>query len=178
MTVYEDFVNILSALDRPKVLELGTGRWNQEISTHHGSLIPKNGIHIKSDIFSGTDVDIVSDAHDLKEISSDEFDVVMAFSVWEHLRKPWIAAQAVHRILKPGGLLFVQTHFNFPVHGYPSDYSRWTDEGLKAIFDHPEWNDQRADMTFPCTIIPPSNVANWDNSAPTFLNVNILVSKQ
>lgn len=171
------FTQKLSSLNSPKVLELGTLQWNIGISTHHQSWLPVGSTHIKSDVAGGPDVDIVADAHDLAPFSNNEFDALIAISVWEHLRKPWVAAAAAHRVLKPGGLLYVATHHTFPVHGYPSDYCRWTDEGLKALFDSPEWENQHASFSFPCKIIPPKIVKTWNSAASAFLNVDIFAQK-
>lgn len=167
----------LSSTDRPRVLEIGTKQWVNGVSTHHGAWLPENAQHVMSDITDGADVDVVSDAHDLKEFEDEFFDAFIAVSVWEHIRKPWIAASAANRILKPGGLLYVATHFTFPVHGYPSDYTRWTDNGLLAIFDFPEWTNQVSEFSFPCKIQPPKTVKTWNASAPAYLNVAIFAEK-
>lgn len=167
----------IEELKSPKVLELGTLQWVAGKSTHHGKWLPEGSTHIKSDVRGGADVDVVADAHDLSPFADGEFDALIAISVWEHLRKPWVAAAAAHRVLKPGGLLYVATHHTFPVHGYPSDYCRWTDEGLKGLFDKPEWINQEASHSFKCKIIPPDVVKVWNPAAPAFLNVDIFAQK-
>jgi SAM-dependent methyltransferase len=173
MSSSELFINHIKTLDKPKVLELGTLQWVDGVSTHHGEWLPSGSTHIKSDVEPGNDVDVVADAHDLSPFEDGEFDAFIAVSVWEHLRKPWIASAEVARVVKPGGILYVATHFAFPVHGYPSDYCRWTDEGLKGLFDEPEWHSQEADYAYPCIIKPPREVTVWNALAPAFLNVGI-----
>lgn len=167
------FLKNLQTLVAPRVLELGTKQSRPGHSTHHGSWLPPGATHIKGDIENGNDVDVVTDAHDLKEFKDAEFDVFIAVSTWEHLRKPWIAAEAAARILKPGGLLYVATHHSFPIHGYPSDYCRWTDEGLAALFDEPLWSYAKAGYAYPCVITPPPEVTVWNTAAPAFLNVDV-----
>lgn len=160
-------------MESPKVLELGTLQWVEGVSTHHGEWLPEGSLHVKSDIQSGSDVDVVADAHDLSPFSDGEFDAFIAVSVWEHLRKPWIASAEIARVVKPGGIIYVATHFTFPVHGYPSDYCRWTDEGLKALFDEPDWHSHEADYEYPCVIKQPREVTVWNSLAPAYLNVNL-----
>jgi len=167
------FIDHVARLDKPKVLEIGTMQWVDDVSTHHGGWLPDGSTHVKSDIQEGKDVDVVADVHDLSLFGDDEFDAFIAVSVWEHVRKPWVASAEVARVVKPGGIIYVATHFAFPVHGYPSDYCRWTDEGLKSLFDAPEWHSQQADYAFPCTIEPPQEVEIWNAFAPAFLNVAI-----
>ena len=171
------FREMLAQINNPKVLELGTRQWILGRPTHHGSWLSAGSTHVKSDITSGEDVDVVADAHDLSPFGDGEFDAVIAISVWEHLRKPWIAAEAARRVLKNGGLIYVATHHSFPVHGYPSDYCRWTDEGLKALFDEPEWRDAKASFSYPCSIIPPKEVKAWNSAAKAFLNVDVVAIK-
>jgi SAM-dependent methyltransferase len=171
--VRDTFFQNLATIEKPKVLELGTLQWQEGVSTHHGELLPGDAIHIKCDIEAGSDVDIVSDAHDLAAFEDGEFDAFIAIWVWEHLRKPWIAADAVARILKSGGLVFIQTCHTFPVHGYPSDYCRWTDKGLEALFDVPFWQNQQSCLTMPCVIKPPEQLTGWNEAAPAYLNVSL-----
>ena len=175
--VERNFRDELDKLNCPKVLELGTLQWNPGISTHHGAWLQSDAIHIKSDIQAGADVDVVADAHDLAAFKDNEFDAFIAISVWEHLRHPWIAAEQASRVLKPGGLLYVATHHTFPVHGYPSDYCRWTDKGLEGLFDAPTWRNQFSALSFPCKIIPDIKISNWNSAAVAFLNVDIFAVK-
>jgi hypothetical protein len=45
-----------------------------------------------------------------------------------------VAAHEVMKALKVGGLLYVQTHQAFPLHGYPLDYFRFSREALASLF--------------------------------------------
>lgn len=177
MDAVQEYRKHINSIRSPKILELGTGRWDKNKATHHKEWAPQDSHYVMSDVFDGIDVDVVADAHDLSPFPNNEFDAVIAISVWEHLRKPWLAAAAVHRVLRPGGAVLIETHFTFPVHGYPSDYCRWTDEGLKGLFDEPEWHGQVAKMHYPCTITPPKEVKIWNPAAPAFLNANIFAIK-
>src|SRR5262249_45205926 len=38
------------------------------------------------------------------------------------------------KVLKTGGLLFVQTYQTFPLHAYPFDYVRFSQEALSGLF--------------------------------------------
>jgi SAM-dependent methyltransferase len=177
MSVVDTFIQHLHQKKAPKVLELGTKQWVDGVATHHRSWLPEDAIHIMSDVDSGADVDVVADAHDLSPFEDNSFDAFIAVSVWEHLRKPWIAADTAARVLKPGGVLIVATHFAFPVHGYPSDYGRWTDVGLEALFDAPLWHSQKSQFLYPSTIIPPKEVTVWNTAAPSYLNVEVFAIK-
>lgn len=164
------FVAGLQAMERPAVLELGTLRW-EAAATHHLEWAPHCSTYVMSDVAEGPDVDVVADAHDLAPFTDDAFDALIACSVWEHLARPWIAAQAVARVLRPGGLAYVSTHQTFPLHGYPSDFTRWSTEGLSILFEDAGLVAVEVGYAYPCTITPPAEVTRWNTQAEAFLNV-------
>lgn len=169
--VEPEFLTLLHSIKYPKVLEIGTCRSNPDFPTHHLEWMPNGATLIMSDAFPGIDVDIVSDAHDLKEFETGSFDAVIAISVFEHLAKPWIASEAIARVLKPGGLVYIATHQTFPLHGYPYDYFRFSTDALEVLFGKPLYEEVKSAYEFPCKIIPHKEVKTWNTAAPCFLNV-------
>lgn len=63
------------------------------------------------------------------------FDVVIALHVLEHVQRPWITAQELERVLKPGGIAIVTVPYVCQVHGFPHHYFNPTPQGLKSLFD-------------------------------------------
>ena len=51
----------------------------------------------------------------------------------EHVRRPEAAVKEIARILRPGGLLFMASVMDFPIHNHPHDYWRFTPEGFKSL---------------------------------------------
>jgi ubiquinone/menaquinone biosynthesis C-methylase UbiE len=51
----------------------------------------------------------------------------------EHVEKPWLAMEEVHRVLKPGGVVVMTSVMFFPIHFYPDDYWRFTSSGFRAL---------------------------------------------
>ena len=159
------------AEDKPAaILELGTRKWGTQ-STNHKHLFADYEHYEMADFIDGEDVTIVSDAHNLKEFQSDVFDCVFTASTFEHIQFPWVAACAIKRVLKSGGLLFVQTHQTLPIHGYPHDYTRWSDEGLRSLFEWAGFHVVVADMFDRCTIQPRHDYPVWDFNAPAYIGV-------
>jgi SAM-dependent methyltransferase len=160
----------------PRILELGTRRWEPDRPTHHRAWAP-HGTWVFGDMQDGEDVDVVTDAHTLNGLGAEPFDGYVAFSVYEHLQRPWLAAEAAHRVLKPGGWAYVGTHQTFPIHGYPNDYWRFTASALELIFRDAGFVVRDVGYAYPCTIVPPHQVTRWNPAAQAFLNVDILVQK-
>jgi SAM-dependent methyltransferase len=75
--------------------------------------------------------------------TGDNYDIVIADNVFEHLRHPCRAARNVHAMLKPGGQFLISTPFLVRVHAEPDDYTRWSEAGLKGLLEdcgfEPQW---------------------------------------
>lgn len=69
-----------------------------------------------------------------KIISSEYFDFVVCTEVLEHTLQPFDAVSEIERILKPGGLVFASSPFNFRIHGPLPDCWRFTEHGWRALF--------------------------------------------
>lgn len=61
------------------------------------------------------------------------FDFIVCTEVLEHTLSPFDAVAEIGRLLKPGGLLFGSTPFNFRIHGPLPDCWRFTQHGLRAL---------------------------------------------
>jgi SAM-dependent methyltransferase len=128
------FISAVAKIDKPSVLELGTKRWGTK-ATYHKEWTPNAARFVLSDVSEGPDVDVVADVPSLSQIfDAESFDAIIGCSVFEHFEYPWLAAQEILTILRSGGLLFIQTHQTFPLHGYPQDFYRFTREALESLF--------------------------------------------
>jgi Methyltransferase domain len=129
------FIARCRELTAPSVLELGTKQSKPGRSTMHRDWVLHAAEFVGTDIDKGADVDIVADVHHLSDVvGSERFDVILTCSTFEHFRYPWLAAHEVMKCLRVGGLLYVQTVQSYPLHGYPSDYYRFSREALASLF--------------------------------------------
>jgi hypothetical protein len=92
--------------------------------------------YIGFDIYAANNVDVVGDVHRLSEYFGKEerFDVIFSSACFEHFAMPWIASMEIAKLLKIGGLVFVETHFCFSSHERPWHFFHCTDMGLKSLF--------------------------------------------
>lgn len=89
------------------------------------------------DMQDGPGVDVV---HDLEQpIDIGLFDHVDCCSVLEHVRCPWLMAENIEHLMRPGASLLVSVPFVWRMHGYPSDYWRMTPEALRVLFPNVRW---------------------------------------
>jgi 2-polyprenyl-3-methyl-5-hydroxy-6-metoxy-1,4-benzoquinol methylase len=89
------------------------------------------------DIEPGAGVKYVSPAETL-EAPDDAYDLVLCTQVLEHVRYPAVVLSEIARVLVPGGYVFLTTHGVYPFHPHPTDYWRWTQQGLEALVEDTE----------------------------------------
>jgi SAM-dependent methyltransferase len=131
----KDFQERMADMPAPGVLELGVKRLYTGVKTKHDDWVPNAGEFLGTDIQDGIDVDIVADVHKLSEtVGKERFDAIISCSSFEHFKYPHLAAHEIMKSLKIGGLLFIQTHQTYPVHGAPHDYFRFSREALAGLF--------------------------------------------
>lgn len=78
-------------------------------------------------------VHLAADGHHLP-FRDGTFDYVWCNAVLEHVPHPGRVAREIIRTLKPGGRAFIQVPFLESIHGWPSDYYRFTPNGLRVLF--------------------------------------------
>lgn len=88
------------------------------------------------DIHPGKNVDIVGDAHELRElIPPQSFGSVISVAVFEHLAMPWKVALGINHCLKNNGLAFIETHQTIGMHDLPWDFWRYSDSAWDCLFN-------------------------------------------
>jgi len=109
---------------RALYLDLGCGIRRQEE-------IRPNGVYLDAVHFRGVDVVNSRARLPLRDAS---VDAVVSLAVFEHLPDPFAMAAELHRVLKPGGAIWIETAFLQPMHADPGHYFNMTLEGLRRVF--------------------------------------------
>lgn len=93
------------------------------------------------DLEAGPGVDIVSNLETTpSKVLYDHIDCV---SVLEHSKAPWLLAAGIENALRAGGTLLLSVPWVWRFHGYPSDYWRFTPEGVRVLFPRIAWKALR-----------------------------------
>ncbi|WP_157628233.1 bifunctional 2-polyprenyl-6-hydroxyphenol methylase/3-demethylubiquinol 3-O-methyltransferase UbiG [Ensifer sp. BR816] len=125
-----DFVRTIP--EGSRVLNIGSGGEVMDVIRKN----QRSGVTVLStDIDPERKPDFVDDITATK-LDAEAFDHVICAEVLEHVREPFKASENIHKILKPGGRVFVSTPFQFPLHDAPHDYFRYTEFGLANIFQN------------------------------------------
>jgi len=97
--------------------------------------------YINADIKSGHGIDVVLDLTKPLSLANDSFDSVLLFNCLYIFENPAQVLREVHRILSPGGFLLLITPFIFNEAPEPTDYWRFTSQGLRKILSESGFND-------------------------------------
>jgi SAM-dependent methyltransferase len=84
------------------------------------------------DFVPGPGVDIVGNIHSLP-IPDSSYDCVFCTGTLEHVRDPATAVRELGRILKPNGIVHIDVPFIQGYHPDPTDYWRFTLDGLRLL---------------------------------------------
>ena len=86
------------------------------------------------DFRAGPGVDLVANVEKLP-FPDASVGTVLALSTFEHVQHFWKGFDEVYRVLRSDGILVVSCPFYFHVHGYPSDYWRFTPYALDMMLE-------------------------------------------
>ena len=127
--------------------------------------------YIGFDYYPGNNVDVVGDAHKLSDYfeGQEKFDIIYSSACFEHFAMPWLVAPEMAKLLKVGGIVFVETHFSFSSHERPWHFFHYTDMALRTLFSEA--------LGFECIEAGMSNpiVGSFSNLADEYLrNIPVL----
>lgn len=121
---FADFIAQVAADPHGLYADIGCGRRDRTFD---------NCLYVE--VYRSLSADLVMAPACRYPIADASLDGIGCFAVMEHMAEPWVAAAEFRRMLKPGGLVFIDYPFLVPVHGYPSHYYNATRAGLARLFD-------------------------------------------
>ena len=115
---------------RPRVLIIGGGAVGNGIESLYQH--PDLDL-IAFDIYTSDNVQFLADGHQLP-LRNESVDGVLIQAVLEHVLTPNAVVAEIHRVLRPGGLVYADTPFMQQVHEGPYDFTRFTESGHRYLF--------------------------------------------
>lgn len=125
---YERLANSDPAADGDQLIDYGCG------NMPYRPLFEQAGFRYVGYDFPGNDKangDLLKDG--TLPLASSTADCVLSSQVLEHVGDPVRYLLEARRVLKPGGRLFLSTHGVWQYHPDPTDFWRWTGDGLRKL---------------------------------------------
>jgi SAM-dependent methyltransferase len=88
--------------------------------------------YIGCDMQTGPGVDRLEDIHKLS-FRSGKVGTFLLADTLEHVADPHRAMHEIYRCLRDDGVVIYSSVMNFPIHGFPNDYWRFTPEAFRAL---------------------------------------------
>ncbi len=88
---------------------------------------------VNVDVYPLQNVDVIADATQLP-FRKNSVDVIICESSFEHFKYAEKVREEIHRVLKPGGMVYISVPFICGFHAAPNDYYRWTIRGVEVFF--------------------------------------------
>jgi SAM-dependent methyltransferase len=121
------------------VLEVGSKDYGNTTSFRD---IYQGQEYVGLDLFEGKGVDVIVNLEDgIGELKESSFALVICCSVLEHTPRPWVVAENLTRLLKPGGVLYMSVPWVWRYHAYPDDYFRFSHRAIPSLFPTLSWDN-------------------------------------
>lgn len=123
--------NKLPTIDGP-VMEVGSREYNDGVNFR--GFYPDQP-YVGIDMLAGPGVDIVADIS--KPDGADlggPYALVICCAVLEHVERPWVFAENLSKLIRPGGRLYIAAPWVWRFHPYPDDYWRFSWRGVQVLF--------------------------------------------
>jgi len=86
------------------------------------------------DIAFSKSTDCVANAEQLP-FADNTLDIVVTQETLEHVKDPFLVIKEINRVLKPNGILYCQVPFTIGYHPGPTDYWRFSVEGIQEMVE-------------------------------------------
>jgi SAM-dependent methyltransferase len=126
----------------PHVVEIGS----QNVNGSLRSIFPEQFRYTGVDFAVGNGVDLVLEDPYSLPIESESIDIVLSSSCFEHSEMFWLVFLEILRVLKPGGLFYLNAPSNGDFHRYPVDCWRFYPDSGRALVSWARRNGLRPAM--------------------------------
>lgn len=122
------------------IVEIGA----QDINGSLRALAPRGSHYTGIDFVAGPGVDLVLTDPYILPLPNESVDLVLSSSCFEHVGMFWLTFLEILRVLKPGGLFYLNAPSNGDFHRYPVDCWRFYPDSGRALIEWARRNGYRS----------------------------------
>jgi len=126
---FKCYRSALLSTPTPRVVDIGA----QDVNGSLRSVVPAEFSYVGVDFVSAKGVDVVLDDPYSLPFASGSVDVVLSSSCFEHSEMFWILFLEILRVLKSGGIFYLNAPANGDFHRYPVDCWRFYPDSGRAL---------------------------------------------
>jgi SAM-dependent methyltransferase len=168
----ERFISTYVNNDFKTIVEIGSKSYQGDFTFK--SIIPSNLKYIGVDFQPGLNVDIVLDDPYIIPIPDNSVDYVLSSSCFEHSEFFWLSFNEVMRILKPGGLFYLNAPSNGAFHRYPVDCWRFYPDTAVALSKWAKRNNIECEVLEQYTSLKENDI--WNDYVAIFIKGSNYIS--
>jgi len=112
--------------------------------------------YVGVDVLPGENVTLLADAHHLsRHFEPESVDAVFSLNTFEHLAMPFQVILEINKILRPGGLIYLDAPQTIGLHEMPWDFFRFSDRAWESMLNaHTGFELVETRMANPAHITP------------------------
>ncbi len=119
-----------AAAEKPVVLVVG----GDTVRSGAHKLYGRDDIELRAfDVYASPLTSFIADGHQIP-LPAASVDGVWIEAVLEHVLEPHVVVAEIHRVLRPGGIVYAETPFMQQVHEAAYDFTRFTHSGHRWLF--------------------------------------------
>lgn len=129
-------VSLAKKSKNPVFIDIGAGRqwYRNKIERYMSKYIALD--HPTLSKHYQTSIDVFADIDKSIPLSKKSIDLALMIEVFEHLKNPQKGVVNIRKILKSDAFLIIHSFNNYPPHGFPPNYQRFTPLGLKNLLEN------------------------------------------
>ncbi len=167
--VYRKFFNQTG--QKVTVADVGS----QDVNGSLKSTMPAEFEYVGIDFVPGKGVDVVIDDPYKLPFSDESFDVVLSSSCFEHSEMFWLVFLEIMRVLKPGGIFYLNVPSNGSFHRWPVDCWRFYPDSGNALVAWAKRNGINAALLESYTSVQELDI--WNDYVGVFIKNENYISK-
>ena len=168
---FETYRQYFESQTKVKLVDLGS----QDVNGSLKSITPSKFEYTGVDFVMAKGVDVVLDDPYTLPFGNDSVDIVLSSSCFEHSEMFWLVFLEIMRILKPGGLFYLNVPSNGDFHRYPVDSWRFYPDSGSALVTWGRRNGIECCMLE--SYISDQKKSFWNDYVAVFLKDEALVQK-